>query len=126
MFKHVFKEDYNRIYSYSFVQIRGSIPFFWKQDGVKARITLSRSLDSSIDAFSKHFESLFKDYNNSSIVVVNLLNQQTKDEDILTQGYNKLISDTKERFEEQGQKIDYEYFDYHANCKKGSTSLLDE
>jgi len=36
------------------------------------------------------------------------------------------LKQTKNYFEERGQKIDYEYFDYHANCKKEGTYLLDE
>jgi len=30
IFKHVYKEEYNRVYVYSFTEIRGSIPFYWR------------------------------------------------------------------------------------------------
>lgn len=91
VFKHVNKEQYHRIYTYSFTQIRGSMPFFWRQDGVKAKVTISRSLESSTDAFIKHCDSLINDYEGESILMCNLLNQATSNEDLLTKGIEQVL-----------------------------------
>ena len=56
--------------------------------------------------------------------MVNLLNQQTPNEEMLTQGLKSLISQTSDYFESFGRKIEYDYFDFTFNCKKG-TGLLD-
>jgi hypothetical protein len=61
------------MYTYSYSQMRGSVPFYWGQDNMKARVVLSRSLDSSEDAFIRHSESVFKDYEGDSFLIVNLL-----------------------------------------------------
>jgi hypothetical protein len=33
---------------------------------------------------------------------------------------------TKGYFSAQGRSVEYNYFDFHSNCKKGNTSILDE
>jgi hypothetical protein len=55
----------------------------------------------------------------------NLLNSLTPNEEILIQGLNELLGLTSSIFEEKGIKLNYEFFDYHLQCKKG-TSLLEE
>lgn len=99
------------------------MPFFWTQES--GRISVHRSLESSVDAFIKHSESLIKDYEGKSVLMVNLLCKSIKDEEQLTQGLLKLREDTHQHFDAQGKQIDYEYFDFHYNCKKG-TGLLDQ
>jgi len=54
------KDNVHKSLLSSFVQMRGSIPVFWQQQGSK--ITESRSLESSTDAFMRHLESVFNDY----------------------------------------------------------------
>jgi hypothetical protein len=73
IFRHVKKPDYYRIYGYSLVQIRGSVPFFWEQDGLKPKVSITRSLESSNDAFIRHIDSLFKDYETDEVLLINLL-----------------------------------------------------
>lgn len=77
--RHVQEDTHDRIYTYSFSQIRGSMPFFWTQESGK--ITIHRSLESSVDAFTKHAENLIKDYEGKSILMVNLLCKSIKDEE---------------------------------------------
>jgi hypothetical protein len=72
------------------------MPFFWHQEGGK--IEIHRSLESSIDAFKKHCESLILDYEGSSVLLTNLLQKTIKDEDELTRGLTKLREDTMEYF----------------------------
>lgn len=120
--RHVPKDTHDRVYTYSFSQIRGSVPFFWHQENGK--IEIHRSLESSTDAFKRHCEALMQDYNGSSVLLANLLSKAVRDEDELTKGMVRLREDTAQYFQKQGKKIDYEYFDFHQNCKKG-TALLD-
>ena len=58
----------------------------------------------------------------SNIVTINLLNQHINNEETLTQGFKKLIDDTSSKLD---KKTSYEYFDFQANCKKGSLVALD-
>lgn len=50
------------------------MPFLWKQDGVKAKVTLLRSVPSMEDAYTKHIENIGKDYEGNTVVLCNLLN----------------------------------------------------
>jgi hypothetical protein len=88
VFKHVYNESYHKIYTYSLTQIRGSMPFFWRQDGVKAKVSISRSLESCTDAFTKHCDTLFTDYDGDPVLMINLLSTQNANEEVLTQGIN--------------------------------------
>ena len=93
----------------SFVQTRGSVPFFWEQTGLTAAVRLTRSLDLAKDAFQKHFEDLHKDY--KRVLCINLMNTKKKSENLLTENYELLIKESKLNF------IKYEYFDFHYACK---------
>ncbi len=56
--------------------------------------------------------------------MTNLLCKTIKDEEELSKGLVKLREETQEHFQKEGKRLDYEYFDFHQNCKKG-TALLD-
>ncbi|CDW85515.1 endonuclease exonuclease phosphatase family protein [Stylonychia lemnae] len=120
--RHVPQNTHDRIYTYSFSQIRGSIPFFWQQP--TGKIEIHRSLESSTNAFTQHAENLMKDYEGNSILMVNLLCKSIKDEEMLTQGLLKLKDQTKDQFEAQNKKIDYEYFDFHYNYCLDRTNVF--
>ena len=80
--RYIKEDTHDRLYTYSFSQLRGSMPFFWTQESGK--IDIHRSLESSVDAFTKHSESLMKDYESDSYLMVNLLCKAIKDEEALT------------------------------------------
>lgn len=84
-------ETQTKEYTYAYVQLRGSMPFYWKQEGVKAKVGLSRTLESSVAAYQLHFASLFRDYNSDSCLMINLLAQSNSNEDVLTQGNRTLM-----------------------------------
>ncbi|GMR54348.1 hypothetical protein PMAYCL1PPCAC_24543 [Pristionchus mayeri] len=48
----------------SFVQVRGSIPFFWTQEGMRYRppLAITKTLDESAPFFVRHLERLREDY----------------------------------------------------------------
>lgn len=75
------------------------MPFFWQQENGK--IEINRSLESSVDAFIKHSDSLMRDYEGKSFLMVNLLCKTIKDEEALTQGIVRLREETKNHFNQQ-------------------------
>ncbi|KAF8368991.1 hypothetical protein PRIPAC_86820, partial [Pristionchus pacificus] len=48
----------------SFVQVRGSIPFFWTQEGMRYRppLSITKTIDESAPYFVRHMERLREDY----------------------------------------------------------------
>lgn len=77
--------------SVSYVQLRGSVPLFWEQQGLQAfspRIQITRSHQASQPAFDRHFADLISHY--ARVHVLNLLG--TRDaETVLTNAYTEHI-----------------------------------
>ena len=57
---------------YSFVQVRGSMPFFWTQEGL-TDVTILGGPELSVRPFKLHFASLHEDYNDGQIFCMNLV-----------------------------------------------------
>jgi len=74
----------NSVTSYAFLQVRGSVPIYWEQDGVKPKVKVSRNYQSSGDAFLKHSEGIFRDYNGNSYTAVNLMSLMKPEEAMLS------------------------------------------
>ncbi|XP_067879505.1 phosphatidylinositide phosphatase SAC2-like isoform X2 [Heterodontus francisci] len=94
----------------SFVQIRGSIPVFWSQQGYryKPRPKLHKSDQENKLAFKAHFEEQFRIYNKE--VIINLVDHT---------GQEKLIGDAYLRQVEMlnDRRIIYVSFDFHQQCQ---------
>lgn len=75
----------------SHVQISGSVPLFWEQKGLKENVNLTRSLEHTKKAFILHFKHILETY--GKVCCLNLLQTKTEREDLLTQGFVKLIYD---------------------------------
>ena len=75
------------ITTFTFVQVRGSVPLFWEQQGLQAfnaKIQITRSPGASQPAFDRHFADLISYY--SRVHAINLLG--TRDaETVLTSAY---------------------------------------
>lgn len=73
--------------TFSFDQVRGSVPLFWEQQGLQAfnaKIQITRSRGASQPAFDRHFADLISHY--SRVHAINLLG--TRDaETVLTSAY---------------------------------------
>ena len=65
------EKNIKRTYVYSYSQIRGSAPFHWNQHDGKVKI--DRSIESSLELFLKHADSLHSDYESETFLIVNLL-----------------------------------------------------
>jgi len=84
--KHVEFEEMRTTFLSSFVQVRGSVPLYWMQDGLRSKVRLTMDLETSEDACRTHFEKLRQEYGNK-IVVANLLMPSKEDENMLIEGY---------------------------------------
>ena len=65
-----------------FTQIRGSIPLFWKQEGLKGAVKFKRDPVNSLKYLKKHFKQLQEDY--GPILMVNLLRVSSERENLLS------------------------------------------
>ncbi|OWA53913.1 Phosphatidylinositide phosphatase SAC2 [Hypsibius exemplaris] len=94
----------------SFVQVRGSIPVYWSQPGMKYRPAprLDRSWQESNQAFTQHFKEQLKMYKHQAIV--NLV-EQTGREKVLADAYLHGILDF------DNENLVYVSFDFHEYCR---------
>ncbi|CAE6420494.1 unnamed protein product [Rhizoctonia solani] len=73
--------------SWSYVQVRGSIPLFWEQQGLQIggqRIQITRAPGASQPAFERHFAQLIEEY--ETVHIINLLGTK-ENEATLTAAY---------------------------------------
>ena len=74
---------------YSYVQVRASVPLFWKQHGVSKAIHFPKKPDANSEVFIKHFTQNFEDFHGNKHVVLNLLSEDQSDERILSETFKK-------------------------------------
>ncbi|KAK2768791.1 inositol polyphosphate 5-phosphatase [Arachnomyces sp. PD_36] len=114
--------------SFSYIQVRGSVPLFWEQPpGLipgQQKVQITRSAEATQPAFDKHFEDLELNY--GAVHVVNLLSVAKPAEAQLTEGYNYHISRNLLK-NNKGQGTDSEHlllrateFDFHAETRGGA------
>ena len=102
----------------SFVQIRGSIPLIWTQEPslqLNPQIRPKNDFDANSKVFKIHFEELLDTYN--AVCCINLVDQK-KDQKIIGDYYSNLVQNYKEKNKDVSNKIDFAWFDFHAECKK--------
>lgn len=96
--------------TFTYTQIRGSIPLFWEQQGLQAfgqRIQITRPYHASKPAFEKHFYNLIQSYD--AIHVLNLLGQ--KDHEVtLSDAYNTHL----DSLQNDKLPITYSNLDFHT------------
>jgi len=93
---------------YSFNQLRGSVPVFWKQKSVLSKIKLTRTPELSFPAFAKHFDQLIKLY--KRVIIINLLSDKKEGEVTLTRAYES----SEAEYEKATANIKYCHFDFHS------------
>eukprot|EP00826_Nyctotherus_ovalis_P054355 TRINITY_DN7113_c0_g1_i15.p1 TRINITY_DN7113_c0_g1~~TRINITY_DN7113_c0_g1_i15.p1 ORF type:complete len:279 (+),score=57.56 TRINITY_DN7113_c0_g1_i15:362-1198(+) len=99
----------NENITYSFDQIRGSVPVFWRQKSVFSKIKLTRTPELSFPAFAKHFDNLIKHY--KRVIIINLLSDKKEGEVRLTRAYE---ANEAEYEKKTGANIRYCHFDFHS------------
>ncbi|XP_043921459.1 phosphatidylinositol-3-phosphatase SAC1 [Protopterus annectens] len=93
----------------SFVQTRGSIPFFWSQRPnlrYKPKPQISKTVNH-MDGFQRHFDSQIISYGKQ--VVLNLVNQKGSEKP-LEQAFSKMVSSMNNGM------VRYIAFDFHKEC----------
>ncbi|KAF8592645.1 DNase I-like protein [Ramaria rubella] len=104
----IFSTDHFR---FSYVQIRGSVPLFWEQQGLQTfgqKIQITRPQAASQPAFDRHFAQLVDQY--SAIHALNLLGSK-ENEAILTSAYSQHLKYGRSA---GGESIGFTNFDFHA------------
>jgi len=72
-------------YSISFVQVRGSVPVFWEQQGLTTQTRISRGYDLTNAPFLRHFEGLRAGFGH--VLCCNLMKRKKFTEQVITEAY---------------------------------------
>ena len=108
----------DEIHMASFAQVRGSIPLMWTQEPslqLNPQIRPRNDFDVNATVFKIHIEEILNTYN--SICCINLIDQK-KDQKIIGDYYSNLIQNYKEKNKNISNRVDFAWFDFHAECKK--------
>ncbi|KAG9002050.1 inositol polyphosphate 5-phosphatase [Tulasnella sp. JGI-2019a] len=110
--------------TFSYVQVRGSVPLFWEQQGIQTfghKIQITRPQLASQPAFERHFAQLLEEY--SAVHAVNLLGQK-EGESLLAQTYNQHLKAAETSPGHTGD-IGITNFDFHNVARlQGHDSLI--
>ncbi|KAI1327314.1 SacI homology domain-containing protein [Xylariaceae sp. FL0255] len=100
--------------TYSFVQVRGSIPLFFTQSpySLKPVPVLQHSPEANFRAFSKHFDRLRDKYD--QIQVVNLVEKHGVEAIV---GNQYQTNTEKYNAEKAAGSLAFEWFDFHSACR---------
>ena len=108
--------------SFSYAQVRGSVPLFWEQGaGLQQKIQITRSIEATQPAFNKHFEQLELNY--GTIHILNLLSLSKAGEAEITERYNLHVRKCSQNQCNQGPEptdrclLQNSQFDFHAETK---------
>ena len=93
---------------YSFNQVRGTVPVFWKQSGLFAEVSLTRAPLMAFPAFTKHFDNLINSH--KRVIIFNLLSTTKQEEVELTRAYETNEAEYEKKV---SSNIKYCHFDFH-------------
>ena len=65
---------------FTYIQIRGSVPFFWNQKNVSREVIISQTKEINQQIMLKHFKMLRDRFNFKNVVILNLLSKWKKNE----------------------------------------------
>lgn len=109
---------------YTFKQYRGSLPFYWEQIGLKAKVKIHQTLDINVDRFLKHLNVMKQDINYDKIVFFNLLSNKRSEEFCLTKYFCEVL---KEAVVKRGiENVFYDHADFHAITKETDFTNVDK
>ncbi|ERT01765.1 hypothetical protein HMPREF1624_00059 [Sporothrix schenckii ATCC 58251] len=104
--------------TYSFVQVRGSIPLFWTQSpfSLKPVPVIQHSLELNYGALKNHFDGLRREY--GSLQVVNLVEKHGVESALGTQFERSVQRYNDDTNSAPGEStLPFEWFDFHSACK---------
>ncbi|TFK71771.1 inositol polyphosphate phosphatase [Pluteus cervinus] len=99
----------------SYVQVRGSVPLFWEQQGLQTfgqRIQITRP-QASQPAFERHFANLMEEY--GSVHAINLLGTK-ENETSLTSAYARHLQNARTAL---GDEMSITHYDFHGAVRIG-------
>lgn len=99
----------------SYVQVRGSVPLFWEQQGLQTfghRIQITRP-HASQPAFERHFLQMMEEY--GATHAINLLGQK-ENEALLTSAYSRHLAIARQGL---GDELGITNFDFHNSVRIG-------
>ncbi|EGR30561.1 hypothetical protein IMG5_129210 [Ichthyophthirius multifiliis] len=99
----------------SHVQIRGSVPVFWSQQGLQAKLYLNQSQQMSHNSFNMHFDYIKKHY--GDVTCVNLMTYSIPNEQLLSKEYVYHVNNI--------ENIEYLEFDLKLECKGDKFDKID-
>ena len=106
--------DIQQAHTLSYVIVRGSIPIFWSQPGIKYRPAprINKTYAENKLACQRHFDSLAELYPDQSqrIIAVNLVEESGK-ESLLGDAYVEQMAELNRK------TVTYVQFDFHEYCK---------
>ncbi|KAF9998779.1 inositol polyphosphate 5-phosphatase [Modicella reniformis] len=118
----------NSEWCFSYMQLRGSVPVFWEQQGLQLtshKIQLSRGLETTKPAVRRHFEELIQQY--EDVHILDLLGSKDQGEVTLSQEYRNQVEDLGPLVL---QHLHMTRFDYHNQVKGGNfdqiVALMDQ
>ncbi|KAK6217233.1 syja_n domain-containing protein [Colletotrichum tabaci] len=103
--------------TYSFLQIRGSIPLFFTQSPIslKPAPVIQHSVEANYSATKRHLERLKKEY--GGLQIVNLVEKHGVEATVGNQ-YEKTVEKlNEEEFKGQDEAVAFEWFDFHSACR---------
>lgn len=102
--------------TYSFTQLRGSIPLFFSQSpySFKPVPVLQHSSEMNQRAFKRHFANIIGRYGNVQIA---LLVDKKGGEAEIGRSYEESTKKFNSEGGVAGKRIDFEWFDFHAVCR---------
>ncbi|KAH9843189.1 SacI homology domain-containing protein [Rhodofomes roseus] len=104
------REGFSNVFSH--VQIRGSIPLYWKQEGYSLKpapqLAPDRTHDQNLDAIRRHFKKTLPVYGPHTIV--NLAEQHGKEAQV-TDAYRDYVKELDDK------QIQYHAYDFHTETK---------
>jgi len=104
---------------FSYTQLRGSVPLFWEEGGQQPfniKVTITRPIEASLAAFTKHFNELLDEY--SSIHIINLLAQKDLEAG-LTLAYEAHLAAGTHVDDSIRASVKMTEFDFHARSRIG-------
>lgn len=107
----------------SYNQIRGSLPFYWVQEGIKARIKIGQTIGINVKKFENHIDYLKNEMGYENIYFFNLLGEKRGDEPMLTHYLYEIL---KESIRNGLEKVFYKHVDFHGITKETDYSNVDK
>ncbi|CAG9531405.1 unnamed protein product [Cercopithifilaria johnstoni] len=95
----------------SFVQIRGSVPVFWTQQGYRYRppLVISKTFTDSYPAFNKHIRKMTETYG-APLAIVNLVEQRGREMQLA-------VSFLEHILHMNSPDVAYFTYDFHFHCR---------